>query len=212
MASRRGPDNSVRVAIAGNNNSIGWANIFWAQLTTSSTPSQADLDAWLTSFQAAYKTDFASLVASTINFTQAKATLFLPGGAVLESVVAMTGSGSGGTGADVQSASTVLSWLTSVYWRGGKPRTYLPDPPASTITNQHTISAGAITSNQTGGGNFRTAVNALTSGAITGTVFGFVSFRSGNADRTPPVFYSISGVRVHPRVGTQRRRLGKWST
>jgi hypothetical protein len=210
VASRRGPDNSVRVSIAGTDNSIGFATIHWCQLTVSSTPSQADLDTWLTNFQSAYKTALAGQSGNSVTYAQAKATLFTAGGGVLQSVVSMTGNGTGGTGADVQSSCIVLSWLSSVYWRGGKPRTYLPDPPATSVTSQRNLSAGAITAAVTAGNAFRTAINALTSGAITGTSLGFVSFRSHNADRVPPVFFSVSGCRVHPKLGTQRRRLGKW--
>ncbi len=40
--------------------------------------------------------------------------------------------------------------------------------------------------------------------------FGFVSFNSGNAPRGTPLFFAYTGAKVHPRPGTQRRRLGKW--
>jgi hypothetical protein len=123
----------------------------------------------------------------------------------------MTGAGTGGTAIDDSSGSTVVSWLTSVYWRGGKPRTYVPAIVGTTVSaDDHTITAGGITAATTAGNNFRTDVQALAPGTITGTTFGFVSFQSGNAERPTPLFFPISGARVHGRLGTQRRRLGKW--
>lgn len=212
MATRRGPDGTVRVAIQGTCNTVNWANIFWANLTTSATPAQADLDAWLTAFQAAYKTNFQAYSTTAVAYTQAQASYFYPTNLLLPSIVPMTGTGSGTAGAgQVQSACAVISWQTGVYWRGGKPRNYLPDIDDGNYTGQRTLTGAAVTNLIASAGAFRTAVNALTSGAITGTQLGFVSFRSGNADRVPPVFFAFNGVKVHPRIGTQRRRLGKWA-
>jgi len=135
MASRRGPDNSARVAISGTSNSRNWANVFHVQFTTSSSISQADLDTWLTAFCNQYKTSFAGQLSPSAGFVNGKATLYTPGGGVLQSVSAMTGAGSGGTIVQDNSASAVISWLSTVYWRGGKPRTYLPAIPNAAIQN-----------------------------------------------------------------------------
>jgi len=211
MATRRGPDNTVRFSIAGTNDTIAWANVFWASLTVSGTPTQTDLDTWLTAAQAAYKTRFASRQQTSTLYAQAQALLFLPGNLALPSIVAMTGAGTAtNTGTDPADLCSVLSWQTGVYWRGGKPRTYLPAGPTTDRSTKHTLNAGAITALLTAGGGYRTDVNALTAGAITGTQLGFVSFRSANADRVPPVFFTYTGIKVHPRLGSQRRRLGKW--
>jgi hypothetical protein len=211
MASRRGPDNSVRVAITGTLGGVNWANVFFCQLTVSGTPAQADLDAFLTAFQAAYKTRFGPRQITSLSYTQATATLFLPGGGVLQSVVAMTGAGTeAGTAVADNAASKIISWLSTVYWRGGKPRTYLTGVPTGDVTSATSLTAAEIALLKTAATNFRSDVQALTSGAITGTQFGFVSFQSGNVPRTPAVFFPITGATVHPRLGSQRRRLGKW--
>lgn len=202
----------MRFSVAGTVNSIAWANVFWANLTTSGTPTQTDLDTWLTAAQAAYKTRFAAYSQTVVTYTQAQALLFLPGSLTLPSLIAMTGTASGtNTAGTDQSACTVVSWQTGVYWRGGKPRTYIPFPPAANVTNNRSIAAGTITALTTAAAAFRTDINALTAGAISGTQLGFVSFRHANADRVPPVFFAYTGVKVHPRLGSQRRRLGKWA-
>lgn len=212
MASRRGPDNSVRLAMSGNLRAQNWANVFHAQLTTSSSISQADLDAWSTSFAAAYKTDFQSQLGTDVNVTACKAILYTPGGGELISNPAIvTWAGTGGATSLMGSVSSVLSWLSGVYWRGGKPRTYLPGTPGGFISaGTDNLTGAAKTSLSAAAVAFRTAVNALTSGTITGTTFGFVSFFSGNALRGTPLFYAITGATVHTRVGSQRRRDGKW--
>jgi hypothetical protein len=211
MATRRGPDNSARVAISGTANSVNWANIFHVQLLTSSSIAQADLDSWLNTFQANYKTRFSPSIGSSAAYSLAKAVLYTPGGGELISTVNMTGTGSGSTGVVDNSACFVVSWNTTVYWRGGKPRTYLPIIPAGaeSLDYRTTTSASRATLT-TAAVNFKNDVNAQTIGTITGSTFGFVSFSSGNAPRATPLFFAITGATIHPRYGTQRRRLGKW--
>jgi hypothetical protein len=201
----------VRIAISGQAGAQNWANVFHCQLTTSSSIIQSDLDAWTTAFAAAYKTNFTGVMANSVSFILAKAALYTPGGGILISSSAMTGNAtSAGTAVADNSASKLVSWLSTVYWRGGKPRTYLPGPVTTDVTNNTTLVAGAITNLKTSGNAFRTAVNALTSGTITGTSLGFVSFSSGNTPRVTPLFFPITGMTVHGRLATQRRRLGKW--
>lgn len=211
MATRRGPDNSVRVAIAGTNSGVNWANIFHAQLTTSSAIIQSDLDSWLNSFQADYKTRFAPFMYAGVAYSNAKAVCYTPGGTALLSSVTMTGAGSsGGTAVADNSLCYVVSWNTNVYWRGGKPRTYLPGISTAGMSSNTTLAGATQTSVQTAAGNFRTDINALAPGTITGSSLGFVSFSSGNVPRSPAVFFPVSGAKVHGRAGTQRRRMGKW--
>lgn len=211
MASRRGPDNSVRVQIVGTIRGQTAANIFHAQLTTSSTITQADLDTWVTSFAAAYKTRLQALLPSDYAFSFAKAVLYTPGGGELVSSPAITTwNGTGASASSTGSMAAVLSWQSGVYWRGGKPRTYLPCQLTIVTGGTDLITAGNRTSYTTAGTGLKNDVNALTSGTITGTTFGFVSFRSGNAERGTPLFFAIVGCVVHPRIGSQRRRNGKW--
>lgn len=211
MASRRGPAGTVRISINGTKQGSSWANVFWCNLTGGVSASQADLDAWTTAFQAAYKAQLQAVMTTDCTYGTARATLFVSSTAVLESTIAMTGAGTNaGTILNDNSACAVFSWLSTVYWRGGKPRTYLPGLTNAATTDAKTLTAGTITAYKAAAAAFRTAVNALTSGAITGTQLGFVSFQSGNADRPAPLFFAITGVTVHGRIGTQRRRLGKW--
>lgn len=213
MPSRRGPDNSVRVAITGTVRGQNFANILHAQLTTSSSIAQADLDAWTLSFFNAWKTAFQAQMSTDVAVSSAKTICYTPGGSELISVA---GTGYAGTGVAVGApgaASKVVSWVTTVYWRGGKPRTYVPSISTGDLTaGTDQLAAGTVTAMKTAASGFRTAANALTSGTITSTVLGFVSFFSGNAPRVAPLFFPFTGSTVHPRVGIQRRRDGRWIT
>lgn len=106
----------------------------------------------------------------------------------------------------------VISWLTAGYWRGGKPRTYVPGATGNiSPTAQSQWSSATLTAMQTAAAAFRTGVNALTGGTtITGTSLGFVSFFTAGAARTTPLFFAFTGQKIHPRVAHQRRRDGKW--
>lgn len=211
MASRRGPDNSVRIAVVGTVRGNAAAVTFHTQLTTSSTVSQADLDTWLIALHAAFKTRFQSQLPTDFAINYVKCVLYAPGGGELVSTTSPAAwSGTAATGSQSGSACAVISWQSGVYWRGGKPRTYLPLYTNGVNAGADTLSAAFRTSLATAAVGFKNDVNGLTSGTITGTVFGFVSFQTGNAPRGTPLFFSIVGAVIHPRVGSQRRRLGKW--
>jgi hypothetical protein len=200
----------MRIAISGVNAGTKWANVFYVQCVTSSLPSQADVNGLVTSFQAAFKTRLAPHQASDVAYSLARGVFFSPGGGEIIAAIAMTGTGSGGASAGVPaSTSSVISWAANVYWRGGKPRTYLAGLRSSSILNQWELTSTEVGNLTTDATSLRTDVNALTSGAITGTTLGFVSFRSGNAERPAPIFYATLAPKVHQRLCSQRRRLGK---
>ena len=205
MASRRGPDNSVRVAIAGTSATENWANIFHAQLTTGSAITAADLTTWLASFAALYKSTFGTFISSEVNFLEALATCYTPGSTVVSAQSAMTGTGSGSTMVDNNATTMIFSW------RGGKPRTYLPGVPVSLCNDYVHLNATGLNDINVQGAAFIAGVNALTHASIATTTFGFISYSSGNVPRTPAVFFPITSAIAHSRLGTQRRRLGKWS-
>lgn len=181
------------------------------QLTTSGTISQADLDTWLAAYGAAFKTAFQAVLPTDLTVNYFKAVLYTPGGGELVSTYTPTAwAGTAGTATSVGGPAYVISWQSGVYWRGGKPRTYFPLPTGYVSGATDTLASGTRTTITTAATGFKNAVNALTSGSITGTVHGFVSFRTGNAPRGTPLFFAIVGAVVHPRVGSQRRRQGKW--
>jgi hypothetical protein len=211
MASRRGPDNSVRISINGSYWGVANANVFSAQCVVPGTPTQAQFDAWVAAFGAAYINRFKNHQSVSQLYSTAKATYFLPGGLAMESVQPLAGAGTDVSGADDPgSVCAVISWLANVYWRGGKPRTYLPGLRTADRSGAIGLSVAGAAAIDGNAGLFMADINALAPAGFTSTALGFVSFRSGLADRVPPIFFPFTGHRVHLRLGTQRRRLGHY--
>jgi hypothetical protein len=149
---------------------------------------------------------------SNQNEIQEVTATYFPTGSPLVVVGAHTGSTAGGVstgGPASASLAAVLSWQSGVYWRGGKPRTYIGGLDLSSFADEVTLDPTYISTLLTDGTNLIAALNALASGNFDSIQFGLVSFVSGGVDRTPPVFFPITGVAVHPRIDSQRRRLGK---
>jgi len=136
---------------------------------------------------------------------------YFPTGLPLGVVGEHTGSTSGGVSGDPLPASVAacISWQSGVYWRGGKPRTYVGGLDYSALGNESQLAGSFVTALLADGTNLIAAFNALTSGNFDSVQFGLVSFVSGGVDRVPPLFFPITGCAVHPRMDTQRRRLGK---
>jgi hypothetical protein len=203
----------VRVAIQGNSGVASSINVFWAKITPSGTVTQADLDTWTAAFAAAYKARFARDLPTNFTFISATAVYFVDGTPlnVMESVAGMTGAGTG-TSTKEMSTAAVISWLSGAYWRGGKPRTYIPcGAGLAGGTTVGTLSSTLITNLTADAAAFRGDINGLTAGTtIAATSLGFVSFFSANALRTTPIFFAFTGSKIHPRYSHQRRRDGKW--
>lgn len=213
MPSRIGPAGTCRVAIQGNFFGQTVVNVFWVQLTVSGSMTQSVLDAWTLAFGNAYNTNIMPRANGNYHTTSVASTFFVDGTNtnVMSSQQAITGAGGSGVSSEAE-LSVVLSWNTTAYWRGGKPRSYIP---ASHVNADASVnsrwSATFITGTITAAQNFLTAINALTGGSIiTATKLGIVSFESALTTRVPPIFLPFVGVKVHPRIGTQRRRKGKW--
>jgi hypothetical protein len=213
MPTRIGPAGSVRVAVLGSASGQNIVNVFWCSLTASGTVTQADLDTWTASFGSNFKTDFLSSLPSNYSFVSVNSTYFVDGTAtnVLQSTQNLTGAGSGGAQGDL-AVAVCVSWSSSAYWRGGKPRTYLlAISTAVSSSTPKNVSSSAQTSYGSAATAFLGHINALTAGTtITATKLGFVSFDTAGAARTTPLFFAFTGKKIHPRLAHQRRRDGKW--
>jgi hypothetical protein len=180
-------------------------------LGTGSAITPADFASIVSSIGAQYTGAFIPHIAPSAATVQVAGTFYTPGGGVFQSVHPTAVTGGSTTGIDDNSACAVVSWLSTVYWRGGKPRTYLPALPQTFSTDGHSLTGTATAAFAADGNTFLAGVNALTHGTITSVELGMISFFSGNVPRTPPVFFAFTGATCHSRIATQRRRLGKWT-
>src|SRR5215471_15175617 len=206
---QRGPDGSVRVAVSGLISGENWSNIFWCNLTGGNSATQADLDSWTNAFYSAYATNICPLIVTSVSATNCVATLFQNTTQALHTVVSANHPGTNADALMLEiSASQVISWTHSQYYKGGKPRTYVPGIGTTFTTDGKTLTAARVTAIAAAGNSFHTAVNALSSGTITQTQHGFCRFMSGGNPFPVGQFFPINGAKAHPRIGSQRGRLG----
>lgn len=119
-------------------------------------------------------------------------------------------SGGQSSGLSPANCAVGVSFAIAARYRGGKPRWYLPGVCTAILngTNINQFSSSFITTETTAVQGFVNAVNAdstITGGLTVGTI----SFQTGKAPRPTPLWRTFTGVTIHPRVDSQRRRLGK---
>lgn len=197
--------------MSGSVQGVNWANVFWVNLAGGITATQAGFDAYVSSFGELYYNTWSDELPQGLQISSASGVLFQSLTTVLHSVHTMTHTGlvSAPFVAD-NAACWVISWTSNAYWRGGKPRTYIPGVQQSYLQSSRSLSTASVGNLRTKANNFHAAINALSATGITNTQHGFVKFFTGGTLLTPGVFYPISAALVHPRIGTQRRRLGAW--
>lgn len=119
-------------------------------------------------------------------------------------------SGTSGSLSQPPEESVVISWIAGTYWRGGKPRTYVPFLAASAIaaTGSGQLTSAFCTTAKTNAISFISDMNADLYTGTTGTL-SVVSYYHHYAFRVPPLTLAIQSASVLQRVGTQRRRIGK---
>lgn len=154
------------------------------------------IDAYLTTFM---HTSATHLSTELIDLSSSS-------GAV-ESSAPGTAGGNVGTLAPL-SVAAVTSWIISRRYRGGHPRTYMGGLSDAQLNPPQLLNGTFRTNWETAGGVFLGAVNAL-SGTLPGIALGAVSYRTANAPRVTPIFEPFIAARVHVRIDSQRRRLGK---
>jgi hypothetical protein len=212
MATQRGPDGSIRWSIGGTISGVPWACVHWADSGNATGSDTIDLGNFLSAATAAWIADLGAHMAVSAVFAESQATHFWGGTSVTKVTHPLTGNGTAnGVAVSDASCCSIVSWNTSVYWRGGKPRTYIPLPITTDVLNINQLTAAAQSALQASATSFHNAINAINVSNLGPIVHGFVSFHSGKQPRVPPVFFPIQGATVHPRLGSQRRRLGRWT-
>lgn len=189
-----------------------WANVFWVQIGGGAAPGLSDADVLQIADQlkTRYNTNVAPVIADDVTITLTKAIYYQPDGTATaqEEVLTDAGTKSGTTIAD--QCCVALSWKIAAAYRGGKPRSYLPGVIAGDLLDPAHIDATPVTDYETAGGDFLTAVNAdHISGSSYAQALGTVSFFTANAPRAVGIFRAYTGVTVHNRLDTMRRRLGR---
>lgn len=170
--------------------------------------SNADAATIATAIRNALNTNFGPMLnTSTVINSVEVVDLSSLTGAVGTNTSAITGTG-GAAGTIPVSACAVVSWKTSLHYRGGHPRTYFPLRTASDFTAGKTLTTTYTSALASAAAAYLTAFNAITSGSLIIT-FVMVSYFTHHSLRSQGTPFAITSSAVHTRLDSQRRRLGK---
>lgn len=132
---------------------------------------------------------------------------------------ATTKTGAGGSSALPANVAICVSFKQSRRYRGGHPRIYLPPPDEIALANSRQITQTYATLLNNAFTAFKTAMEARSSGTVTGCKWVAVSRYQGHTfdadhNRIPtplgtPIVREISSAVVNLRLDSQRRRLGR---
>lgn len=201
---------SARCAIEGTTaQGVNWANVFWVATTGGTVPTPSQVNDLATAIYEPWDTYFLPLIGKDATLKRCIVNWY---GAIPTQVTGLYESdevGGSANNTEVDSLAAVVSWQFAATWRGGKPRMYLPALPSEAFVSSNRLNPTFITALTSAASNFILAIDGISVTPFGGTTLQLQSFYSGNAPRTPPVLFRITGARVHPRISSQRRRLGK---
>jgi len=202
----------MKIVLSGTYGPCEWANIFALDIgETGGGASMTDVTDVLDAFAAAWTTNVFPLLSAAVEVTLAKAvyiSLISAEEYVVETPLSDTGSIDGE--ALSAQAAAVLSWPINAYYRGGKPRTYVPGIPVADLLDVGHFTSGFTEGLEAAGTAVLAAANDISHGNIVTAAMGIISYAADNAWRDPPIFRKFTGnPLVRSRIDTQRRRLGK---
>lgn len=170
-------------------------------------PSVAQLNTYAQAFAAQWTAHIAALCSTNVLLTQIVVQdLTSQTAAGTEQTVAGQGTRAGGQ--FPLQVALVSSWNANIRYRGGHPRTYWPAGVPTDTSDARTWNTAAITAFQAAFEAFRVGVNGIPAGTAAAQMI-LLSYFTAHALRPVPLPVTIGGVTVHPRIDTQRRRLGK---
>jgi hypothetical protein len=206
--------NVMRCRLVGANVDAAWNVIFYLQFS-GTPPTSATLQTLGASIAAAYLSNLASLANISNSLTEVHlADLTTPTSASATVSVNEVGTRTGT--AFTAQVAMVGSWQVNFRRRGGHWRNYWTFGVTSDMLSARHWTPAFTTAAATGLGGFRTALNAMNVGGSPISLVAVSFFNGVNPNPPPksllrpvPLVLPITGVAVHPRIDTQRRRLGK---
>lgn len=199
------PVGTVKVRHSGALDGVPWGVGSW--LLTTGAPGPGDLSDLATDMAGVFVTNLLPLICVDVGYTECSVRYW--DGSVWTMATSSFSHVGGMSGLRLTSqASSLISWGIGTSYRGGKPRTYLPQPSNAAVGFAHEWSGGHIANLTAGGAGYLSDVNGLAPGGITTVTLGVVRFFSGGAALAPPVFDPFLSANGQPRVCSQRRRLG----
>lgn len=212
----RPPSGVIRVAYSGTFKGSSWANVMHVKIVPSGALNQNIANDMAILLHNAYVASFIPFQSLDLVLSETNIVLFGDNGQTFSAVSASPTSGQDSGVVLPSNVALVISWKASVYYRGGHPRTYLPGLVQDRLADSRSWSAQTIADFNAAAQQFRSTVQGSTPIGVTNVTFGYLQqFAAGGSLKvpreylTPPVFHPIVGWAVHPRVDSQRRRLGR---
>jgi hypothetical protein len=183
-------------------------NVLHARWADNLNHTQTAINNVLTALSSAVGLRIQPLVSNTWGFTGVNAVSL--GGDGLQADFAMDVQGGVVEGALSPSVAVCASWTSAATWRGGKPRTYLPGVPSGAVVaaGESQLTTNSINGYRDGFSSFMADMNAVLDTGVA-LALGFPSYYHNYAFRPLPLFFPFTGVKVHGRLDSQRRRSGK---
>jgi hypothetical protein len=198
---------TVKIRYAGVNGATPWVSLDYVEYS-GGPPTGADLNTLAQSLGAGWGTTLAPLFGSQVKLNSV----------ILTDIDSNTGNAGAdgsvhsgtraGTAPVPVSISLVFSYSIPLRFRGGHVRKYWPGPMQPDITGGNLWEATFLALARSAAANWHAlyANGRLNNVPV---VHVGVSYFSGHVARPVPLVLPISGAQVHPRVDSQRRRLGK---
>lgn len=190
-------------------------NVFHVAFT-GSPPSGTDMSTLAGNLQTNWVNNIKPLVNANVTLTATEvADMSSRTGLIVQNVTSAVGTVPG-TQACPNNVALCVSLNVAYRFRGGHARIYLPGMITANITGGTNWSGTYVTSVGAAIVAWRTAINSMTTAGNSYTLV-MTSYYTHDADHKPiyrpvPVNYPVTGVFVHSRVDSQRRRLGKETT
>jgi hypothetical protein len=205
------PANTVRTVVLGTLGPMPYVNVFHAFLPNNSISSDGQLATWASAWHTAFtNSGILAKCSNTLHVTTIEHVLFISPLIVYRAQGAVSDVGGAALPSLTSGVCFVISWNSSAYWRGGKPRTYLGGVTSASVDTNHSLLDSEKAVVQANANTLRTNINQIVTAQVPETDFVFTSYQSAGQWRNPPVNIEITGAVVHDRVGSQRRRLGPW--
>lgn len=203
----------LRVRLAGSLSGVSPWNVLLHWNYSGTQPTSPQLNTISQSIAEAWNTHLAAVHHNTVSLSTVECVdLSAPDAAFGSALVNHAGLLTG-TPLPAQVAACV-SWKVNFRWRGGHPRSYLPAGTTASTTNQRQWTTLAVQNFETAVNGFFGAVNAITTGAVTGRlccVRRYSTTAQGQPPTVldPPLVLDFVSFDVDSRIDTQRRRLGR---
>lgn len=206
----------ARVAFTGTFGNAKWANVMHVRINPGSSLTQAIAQELANGMHNAYYSSFGPALALAWSLLETSVVVYDAGGQVWEAVTASPAAGQDSGVPLSANVALCVSWKTNAYYRGGKPRTYLCGLVQDRLGDQTSWSAQTIADFDAAALAFKNAVNNLGLAGSHNVTFGYLQLfaNQGSLQKPPdyldpPIFHVINSQVVHPRVDSQRRRLGR---